>query len=350
MISGLTCAGKTTHAHLLADSLGYDYISASSMLARHAGVPHGKSLWRTNEPEIQALRSDDEADRAVDKALVQRAADGPPAVFDSWTLPYLYQAERPLVKVRLDSTLRARAIRFRLAVSRSKAPLDQEQAEVAVRLKDEAISERLRRLYNFELLEPRDDLVDLPIDTSRLVSAPTIKAAATGIAIAHRLVLAEIENYVDLLLDGESASTRRQEDLAGCVVLNETGRLLLLHRRTEERTQWELPGGHVRDGETPARAAERKLKDEAGLDVVVVSRLGATTFDEGDVTFRYTWFLGRMQHGSAQLRSDIFDGLRYFSLDELELMSKQGELSVNGESLVAAISSGEVDLGRTVGT
>lgn len=44
--------------------------------------------------------------------------------------------------------------------------------------------------------------------------------------------------------------------LAGCVILDEKGGLLLMHRNTPKRVQWELPGGKVEAGEEPEQTAE----------------------------------------------------------------------------------------------
>lgn len=38
-------------------------------------------------------------------------------------------------------------------------------------------------------------------------------------------------------------------ELAGALIINKEG-LLLMHRNTENRAQWELPGGKVEKGDT----------------------------------------------------------------------------------------------------
>jgi cytidylate kinase/8-oxo-dGTP pyrophosphatase MutT (NUDIX family) len=342
-IAGLSCAGKTTHAQLLADTLGYDYVSSSASIARRAGVPIGRASWRSNGEVLEAARTDDALDRAVDDEMVARATVDPPAVLDTWALPYIYDEARPLVRVRLDSTLAARAIRLRLALARSTPELSQRQAEAELAAKDEATAERLRRVYGIDILSVDRQPFDVVLDTSTLVSAPTLTAATTGIAIVHRLLVQEVDRCFETGSRAEAGLTVRR-GLAGCVVLNALGHLLLLHRRTSERTQWELPGGHIQPGEQPAQAAERKLREEAGLDVIVARQLGSTVFGEGEVVYEYNWFLGRLRSGTAQLAGDVFDGLQYFPLAELDEMKAQGRLSVNAEHLVEAISRDEISL------
>ena len=47
--------------------------------------------------------------------------------------------------------------------------------------------------------------------------------------------------------------------LAGCVILNEKGEVLLLHRNTEVRKQRETPGGKLENGENAQKAEEREI-------------------------------------------------------------------------------------------
>ncbi|MFJ3635976.1 NUDIX hydrolase [Streptomyces sp. NPDC090112] len=62
--------------------------------------------------------------------------------------------------------------------------------------------------------------------------------------------------------------------VAGAVVAHE-GRVLLVRRRvTVGGLSWQFPAGKVEPGETCEEAAVRETKEEAGLDVVAVARLG----------------------------------------------------------------------------
>ncbi|MGG8409434.1 NUDIX hydrolase, partial [Streptomyces sp. 12297] len=62
--------------------------------------------------------------------------------------------------------------------------------------------------------------------------------------------------------------------MAGAVVAHQ-GRVLLVRRRVPEgRLSWQFPAGKVEPGESFEQAAVRETKEEAGLDVVVVARLG----------------------------------------------------------------------------
>ncbi|MFD7556617.1 NUDIX hydrolase [Streptomyces sp. NPDC059835] len=72
-------------------------------------------------------------------------------------------------------------------------------------------------------------------------------------------------------LNGLAQPDRR---IAGAVVVHE-GRVLLVRRRVVEgQLSWQFPAGKVEPGESCEEAAVRETKEEAGLDVVAVVRLG----------------------------------------------------------------------------
>jgi 8-oxo-dGTP diphosphatase len=129
--------------------------------------------------------------------------------------------------------------------------------------------------------------------------------------------------------------------LAGCVMLDDYGRILLLHRNTPKRTQWELPGGKVEPDELPEQAAVREIDEELGVKVRLVKVLGFGEFEEGDNEYHYVWFQAVVTEADPMLNeTDTFDDLDYFELEDLPSLA----LSANMQVLFEKIVSGDVAL------
>lgn len=75
---------------------------------------------------------------------------------------------------------------------------------------------------------------------------------------------------------------------ATILLYNGEGRLLLFLRDDKPglpyANMWDLPGGHVEDGETPAECIVREMREELGVDI------------EGSVLFRIYEFDDRTDH------------------------------------------------------
>lgn len=128
-------------------------------------------------------------------------------------------------------------------------------------------------------------------------------------------------------------------ELAGCVIFNEQGRLLLLHRNTEKRVQQEIPGGKVEAGENPKDSAIRELKEELDVDVNITKILGETDFVQDELTMHYYWFEAKVVKGKLHINEpQTFDTHQHFSLEDLRSMST--ELSPNVRNLLRQLEMG----------
>lgn len=105
--------------------------------------------------------------------------------------------------------------------------------------------------------------------------------------------------------------------LAGAVITDGDGRVLLIRRRVPRR-QWEIPGGKLERGETPPAAAVRELWEELGVRIRVVAPLGGCAFPEGGDELRYTWLRAVVTDGTPQVReTDTHDRVGWFTRDRL---------------------------------
>ncbi len=131
--------------------------------------------------------------------------------------------------------------------------------------------------------------------------------------------------------------------LAGCVILDQSGKVLLMHRHTPKRTQWEVPGGKIDENEDTKQTAIRELKEELDITVQIVKEIGQKDFSEDGHEMHYHWFLATIVDGNITIMEpDKYDGTRYFSWQEM--LSIKEELSPNTKNLVAAYFAKEVQL------
>jgi len=103
--------------------------------------------------------------------------------------------------------------------------------------------------------------------------------------------------------------------LAACVGIVDDGRILLTKRR--DFAVWCLPGGHVEDGESLARAAVREALEETGLEVELTRFVGVYSRPNWNRGSHVALFAGRAIGG--RLRPQLKEVLeaRYFARAEL---------------------------------
>ena len=129
--------------------------------------------------------------------------------------------------------------------------------------------------------------------------------------------------------------------LAGAIIIDDRGRILLLHRNTAKRAQWEIPGGKVEPNETPKQTAAREASEELGAEVKVVHKLGVEDFIEDGYIMSYAWFLGKVENGTPKnAEPNICDDLKYWSIDELATTSET--ISPNTRNFVRQVQAGKI--------
>ncbi|AWW37788.1 hypothetical protein ADL00_15365 [Streptomyces sp. AS58] len=131
--------------------------------------------------------------------------------------------------------------------------------------------------------------------------------------------------------------------LAGCIIKDDEERILLLHRNTTKRTQWEIPGGKIDDGESPEQTAVRELEEELGVQVKIAGELGGKSFQEDGYTMKYTWFRAVVLAGEPTvMEPSTHDDVRYFAVGDLEEL--RDELSPNTVNFLDEYTSGRISL------
>jgi 8-oxo-dGTP diphosphatase len=131
--------------------------------------------------------------------------------------------------------------------------------------------------------------------------------------------------------------------LAGCIILDDQKRVLLLHRSNQKKVQWEIPGGKIKPGEDARATAARELKEELGVDVEVRHQLGDKHFLEEGRTMHYTWFAAHIVGGTPHIAEPhVHDKFAYMSVQEMENLHHN--LSSNGRNFLDFVVRGDIRL------
>jgi 8-oxo-dGTP diphosphatase len=131
--------------------------------------------------------------------------------------------------------------------------------------------------------------------------------------------------------------------LAGCVLTDHTGAVLLIHRNHRGRIQWEIPGGKIDSGESETDTVIRESNEELGTGIKILKRLGDQEFKEDGYTMHYTWFLAEAVGGAPKIgEPDKYDNIGYFSQQQLQDL--RAELSPNTVNFLDAWANGRVSI------
>jgi len=197
MISGLTSAGKTTHAMLTKSERGFQYVSASSILMRRLDIDANKvpkNFWvgRTGSLVNEKRQADHLIDSWVDQQLIAAAFEQKDIIFDSWGLPWL--SNESALRIWLESSIESRC--WKAMVSHG-TDLIHTYNELYVELeKKDAFSREHFLTCGFDIF--RDyGVFDYIIDISTFIAAPTIDASHISILTAQEIMSSIVDYYYD---------------------------------------------------------------------------------------------------------------------------------------------------------
>ena len=100
-------------------------------------------------------------------------------------------------------------------------------------------------------------------------------------------------------------------------LLRRGDRVLLCHRAAGRRwypDAWDLPGGHVEDGETPEQALVRELREELGVEVATPLGPPSAHVREADFTLS-VWVVERWSGEPANLAPAEHDAVEWVGPD-----------------------------------
>ncbi|MBB5154933.1 cytidylate kinase family protein [Saccharopolyspora phatthalungensis] len=215
-IAGLTAAGKTTHARLLADALGYRYVSATGILLELLGIESDTGrAWFDHQERIRKARSAGDVDAELDRRLIQLATEEDGLVLDSWAIAWTCRV--PMVRLWFESDALSRT--WKCFVSQGESP--EHDLDGCLRIiedKDTSTRDLFLQHHGFDLFLDRE-IFDAILDNTHLIHRPTRRAADAGIAAFAPVVQAVVESLLsDRQGDLASAALNWTNDQRSCLV------------------------------------------------------------------------------------------------------------------------------------
>jgi cytidylate kinase len=230
--AGLTAAGKTTHAKLLAKALGYEYISATATILEIIGIDHAPDrVWFTNYEKIQNAREGDKVDIELEARMRKMADQKGGLVLDTWAMAWIYDGPRPMIRLWLESDAPSRTRKCYVSQDEDKE-LDLENCRQLIDQKDTETRDNFLRRLGFDLFQDRQRY-DIVLDNSMIMPHATTECSEAGIK-AFAPVVQDAVDYMIRMVDDPGYDADGQT--ARMLMKKHAGMILCLgHNNSKEK-------------------------------------------------------------------------------------------------------------------
>ena len=199
--AGLTAAGKTTHAKILANELGYTYVSATEIILDIIGMDNNQvdKVWFSNYDEIQKAREGDAVDAELERRICEMAQTKDGLVLDTWAIAWIFDGSTPMLRLWIESDIPSR-IR-KCFVSQGNNPTnDLNNCKDLIIKKDEETRQSFIRRHGFDLFTDRDKY-HIILNNSMLIPKATRACADSGIKTFAPVLRQAVEYTAQIMND-----------------------------------------------------------------------------------------------------------------------------------------------------
>lgn len=176
--AGLTAAGKTTHAKILAEQLGYEWISATAIILDILGAGgNPEKVWFSDYERIQKAREDDCVDIELERRVQELAKSNDGLILDTWAMAYIY--EGPLIRIWIESDKGSRMRKCYVSQGQKKS-FDLSDCHQLIHVKDNSARSKFIKRLNFDLFTDMSRY-DAILSNTDLIAEPTDQCSRAGI-------------------------------------------------------------------------------------------------------------------------------------------------------------------------